>query len=305
MSYATGTCTGHIALLDALKTFLEAQGWATKRYATGDVYEYVAMGPGLTGTDEIYIGIQTYTNSDSQYYNWKLRGYTGYSSLLDFASQPGAISGTSNAPLLLTNGTIQYWFIVNSRRVIVIAKCGLSYECAYLGLIIPYAPESQLSYPLFIGGSHNSVSNSYTEQEFEHFSFWNPQVSSSGSRPQSTFLANNTWMSVVNRGGDGYGLVIHPYCGTPTSEESPSPTIYEFYSLRENIDGSFPVLPCILMSNYASVTRGVYGELDGVFGVPSINNVPEDTITIGSDTYIIIASAYRTSRRSYAAFKLE
>lgn len=153
MAYTTGTCTGHLALLDALKAFLEAQGWVTKRYTTGDIYEYIAMGPGLTGTDEIYIGIQT-----TGYKNWKLRGYTGYSSLLDFDSQPGALACTNQycPTLLLSSSTIQYWLIADGRRTIIIAKCGTSYECAYLGLILPYAPESQISYPMFIGGCHNS-----------------------------------------------------------------------------------------------------------------------------------------------------
>ena len=306
MAYTAGTCTGHLALLDALETFLEAQGWTTKRYTTGDVYEYVAMGPGLTGTDEIYIGIRAITNTSVPYYNWNLRGYTGYSSSLDFLTQPGSIlqSGANIPSLLLTNGSIQYWFVANTRRVIIIAKCGLSYECAYLGLILPYAPELQISYPLFIGGSHVSGAVAYTTQDYDHFSFWNPQTSTTSLIPQSVFLANNTWLKVVNRGGDGNGLVIHPYCGLPSSEGETTITMTNFFAIRENIDGSYPLFPCRVMSNEALAARGIYGELDGVYGIPVWGFMAEDTITIDSAIYVIVPSAFRTSRQSYAAIRL-
>jgi len=313
MAYTTGTCTGHIALLDALKTFLEAQGWTTKRYTTGDVYEYIAMGPGLIGADEIYIGIQTHTDADKQYYNWKLRGYTGYSSLLDFSSQPGALteSYTTNIPtLLLTNGTIQYWFVVDSRRVIVIAKCGTSYECAYLGLILPYAPESQLPYQLFIGGSCTTYRRSYTAQEYDHFSFWNPQANVDHAYP-CYMLCGGTWQPVVNRQANGEGtsktsLNIHPYCGSPFVEETAYSSVNKlwFLGIRENIDGSYPLFPCRVHSGYQCTTRGIYGELAGVYAIPKWENIAEDIVTIDSVDYLVIQSAYRTTGRSYAAIKL-
>ncbi|MGD9610457.1 MAG: hypothetical protein AB7U59_13695 [Desulfovibrionaceae bacterium] len=308
MAYTTGTCTGHLALLDALKAFLEAQGWVTKRYTTGDVYEYIAMGPGLTGADKIYIGIQT-----TGYKNWKLRGYTGYSSLLDFDSQPGALACTNQycPTLLLSSSTIQYWLIADGRRTIIIAKCGTSYECAYLGLILPYAPESQISYPMFIGGCHNSYIKFYTAQEYDHFSFWNPQSSVTTGYP-CYMLCGGIWIPVVNRQANGEGtsltsLNIHPYSGCPYNEESPSYPPYPslaFWALTKNIDGSYPLFPCRVHSGMNMTTRGIFGELAGVFAVPMNDVVSEDTISVNGDQYLIVQSSYRTTIRSYAAIKL-
>ena len=297
-------------MLAALKTFLEAQGWTTKRYTTSTDYEYLAMGPGIDGEDEIYIGIQSYTDISNQHYNWRLRGYTGYSSLLDFASQPGALTqtGTYGPALLLTNGTIQYWFVADTRRVIVIAKCGTSYECAYLGLILPYAPTSQLPYPLFIGGSHNRYDRAYSVQEYDHFSFWNPQ-SLIESASQAWYLSGTIWLPVINRistssCNTNIGLNIWPYSGFPVNEENATVLPFQFYQLRENLDGSYPLFPTILHSAISATTKGVYGELFGFYAIPKYNQVAEDAVAIGGVTYLILPSAYRATSRSFAAVKL-
>ena len=307
MAYTTGTCTGHLALLAALKTFLESLGWVTKRYTTPGEYEFIAMGPGLSGEDEIYIGIQTYTDVANQCYNWKLRGFTGFSSSLDFTSQPGTLAqtGTYGPTLLLTSSTVQYWFIADTRRVIIIAKCGTSYESAYLGLILPYAPTSQLPYPLFIGGGHNGYAHTSTDQEFAHFAPWNPQSSDTGAS-QSWLLSGSVWQRIVNRGetSNYTDLNIWPFSGYPASEESPSTLDYQFWQIRENIDGSYPLFPLIIHSGVRATTKAIYGELSGVYAIPKWNQVAEDTFTIDSISYLVVPSAYRTSNRSYAAVKL-
>jgi len=308
MAYITGTCTGHLALLAALQTFLESVGWTTKRSTTGSEYEYIAMGPGISGADAIYIGIKSYTDAANQYYNWRLRGYTGYSSGLSFDSQPGSISHTapSMPSLLLTNGTIQYWFIADTRRVIIVAKCGTSYECAYLGLILPYAPTSQLPYPLCIGGSHIAYTIAYTDQSYNHFAFWNPQSNVGGTCP-AWMLCGASWVGILNRYSNNVcmdRLNIWPYSGYPASEESPSTGSLEFWQVRENIDGSYPLLPLIIHSGSSLTTKALYGELSGIYAIPKWEELAEDTLTIGSDTYLVVQSAFRTTNRAYAAIKL-
>mgnify|MGYP001294656528 CR=1 FL=1 len=307
MAYTTGTCTGHIALLDALKTFLEAQGWTTKRYTTGDVYEYIAMGPGLTGTDEIYVGVQTYTNVTTPCYNWKLRGYTGYSSLLDFSSQPGAMSQPNSAygpGLLLTNGTIQYWFVCDGRRVIVIAKCGTSYDCAYLGLLNPYGPSSQFSYPLYIGGNTCQTTLNYLDtSSWNRDSFFYPRIGDSNYSPSCVLLCGNVWQAVVNYVATDnkkiykYTLHVFPYPLNYTDNRTMS-------YLRENLDGSYPLIPAIIHSGIYNSTKAIYGELSGVYALPRWDNLPEDTITIDSVSYVVVQRSHLTDNSSLAAIKL-
>lgn len=303
MAYTTGACSGHFELLAALKTFLEAQGWTTQLYDTSSEYTFIACGPGTNGTDEIYIGVQTKTNSNIGYYNWILRGYTGYSSSLTFDTQPGYNTNSYQSVLTLTSSTITYWFIVDTRRVIVVAKCGTSYENAYMGLINPYAPSSQISYPLFIGGSSVSSTMKYTDQTTNHESFFSCHTDMT-SYSQSYFLNGTTWFKVY-RNATGY-IQMYPFAGDPSTDDSTSVnyTYKTFWHLTKNIDDTYPIFPIILMTGFTMASKVVYGELSGVYAIPSDGLLPEDTLTIGSDTYLITQAAFRTTRRSFAAIKL-
>lgn len=76
----------------------------------------------------------------------------------------------------------------------------------------------------------------------------------------------------------------------------------EARNVGRNRDGSYGLLPAILTCNYSS--NNVYGELEGVYQVSGFSTASEDTITIGSDTFLIVQSVNRTAWRDYAAIKL-
>jgi hypothetical protein len=80
----TGT-TGfaHKEFLLKVKAMAEANGWVTLRYKT-DVpasHELILKGEGLSGTEEIFVGIRTYENVSADYYNVAVAGFTGYEHL--------------------------------------------------------------------------------------------------------------------------------------------------------------------------------------------------------------------------------
>ena len=76
MGYAIGTVTKgggddcHYQLLAAIKTLAEANGWTTLRYnAISANREWIGKSLGLSGNEEIYIGIRTYQSVAGDYYN--------------------------------------------------------------------------------------------------------------------------------------------------------------------------------------------------------------------------------------------
>lgn len=307
MPHLTATVAGHKALVTALYTYLAAQGWTIKRYTTDDEYELIAMGPGMEGTDEIYIGVQTYTDTANNHYSWRLRGFTGYQAELSFDAQPGALAltGPYCPSLLLTSDSITYWFVVNTRRIIIVAKCGTSYETAYLGLLLPHVPTTSLPYPLFVGGSATRPDLEYTAQTYDHFSFFNPQAATAGTG-MSWFFSGQLWQEVNNRinGNIGSVLNIWPYGGITYNEEVGTHPARGFGQLRENVDGTYTLFPMYVHSGFRAATKAVFGELQGVYAMPKWGQVVEDTV-ISGDTYLVVQSAYRTTQRAYVAIRLD
>jgi hypothetical protein len=119
---------------------LDTDIWTVERWDTNlggaGEYELILNGPG-SGSDEIFVGIQTYSNVGGDYYNWKMAGFTGYTGGILFSNQPGCTAGRWPR-MLLSNSNISYWFVANGRRFIVVAKISGVYEACYLGFHWPY-----------------------------------------------------------------------------------------------------------------------------------------------------------------------
>jgi hypothetical protein len=103
-----------------------------------------------------YFAIQTSGFSTSGYYNWQIRGLTGFtqnSPITDYVglvNQPG-LSPPAFVPL--QNTTMTYWFQATDRRVIGVIKTGTSYHSFYVGYINVYGNEADYPYPLAVCGS--------------------------------------------------------------------------------------------------------------------------------------------------------
>jgi hypothetical protein len=126
--------------------------------------------------------------------------------------------------------------------------------------------------------------------------FWDPG-------PYGLMLnPNGTWYQVQNfydnsgsearAGGVNW---IYPYASGYSS------THERFRELRDNVDGSYPAMPLILMGDQPSTD--IYGEIDGAFATSGFSTASEDTLTIGGDTYRIFQNMFRTTRYHYCAIK--
>jgi len=356
MAYEIGTADGYTDLLERLKDFISdptriigdhpnmdeleaiddilqsgeaSQAWTVDRWtddrdSSGDgEIEMIAHGPGSGGADEIYVGVDTVSDSGNDWYNWRLMGMTGYADVA-LANMPGMIGGRLPR-MLMYNHTlpIRYWFLGNGRRFVVVAKVGSVYECCYLGFALPYGLSTQFPYPLVVGGSAcpgtTAADNRHSSTAADHRAFPNPYsytegslgtgVFDSGSDPSNNYgtlrvLEGTVWVKVRNKSGTSsyyleninWPYISHRYGSIPTN--------YWSLRLRENIDGSYPVFPIITMLQ--TPTKHIYGELQGCFAVPGFGGiVAEDTFTVNGDTYIAFPIVPTAERSDWWAIKKE
>lgn len=282
----------------------------TIEFEVNGEYELIAKGTGLESSDEIYIGIKTFSSDVDDYYNWLLSGFLGFNSDLEFNNQPGGIAVTPERPRIsLFNDAIQYWFIADGRRVIVIAKVSTVYQAAYLGLLNPYLPPSIMPYPLVVAGTHTGYSGErWSIQNATHsLGIMQPNCCNT-STTESDILANPR-SSCRFWNGEWHGIqhnyvytglfqtdwkALWPYCRYNHAR---------FNNLRSNInDGTYTLLPVILHMNFPS--PNIFGELDGVFFITGFNNAAENIHTIGGKDYLVVPNVYRSGIFDYCAVRL-
>jgi hypothetical protein len=289
-----------------------AEHWTSMRWNTNwdglNGYELILQGPGSGGDDAIYVGFQTFFNSTYAYYNWRINGFTGYSAPAVWGSQPGAIPNDGNCyypNVQLWNASIPYWFVANGRRIIVVAKLGSVYETCYLGFLLPYGLPNQLPYPLVIGGCAPSnlttTDKRYSTTHFAHRAFVDPAGASGAG---SLCLLHGNWVNFRNWSSEANALAannVWPFVHSDWNYNLEADS--KFILLQQNIDGSYPMLPLVLISS--TPTENLFGELQGCFAVPGFGLAAEDTVTISGKTYLVLQNVFRTTSWGYWALLLE
>lgn len=295
MAVETGTAVGHVALLEALRTFAtthtdlvaDEQEWVDDLWAlngtTGE-REWVAHGPGLAGQDAIYMGIRTETDAENDRYNWQVMGCTAYTALNGWENQP-AHSPTGDADgtrIYLWDTAIDYWFIGSGRRLIVVAKVSTVWELLYLGFPLQYATPNQYPYPLLVGGCGRLKAQRWSAQGDGH------------RAPIHSFGA----LQVRMPGGSWAGAT-----DTGTLRMCPIRTVADIaFVQRECPDGTYPLRAQVLGATDPSEI--VLGELDGVYHVPGFGAGAGDIIEIDGDDYLVVQDIYRTATYDYCAVRL-
>jgi len=112
---------------------------------------------GTSPENRFYFAIQTYGLSTTGFFNWQIRGLTGYSTsspqYVALRDQPGR---SPPCWLPLQNTTMTYWFIANNRRLMGAIKTGTSYQTFYIGFLNTFALETEYPYPMVVlGTSYN------------------------------------------------------------------------------------------------------------------------------------------------------
>lgn len=122
--------------------------------------ELIMEGSG-SGSDQIFVGVRTFTISGIGARNWELSGFTGFDATLENENQPGRspalyddqspISG--GAYLLLRDVSFSYWVSINSNRISIVVRTGSNYHSAWMGFLDRFTTDAEYPYPLLIMGS--------------------------------------------------------------------------------------------------------------------------------------------------------
>lgn len=322
MAWTSGTVTGHLNLLAALKTFLTtdaslvalSQQWAVEKDETIPSYTLTSptvttptggygttfrdlylRGPGLAGTDAIHVNIRTYEAPTQGLLSWMIQGATDYDGGLPWERQPGNSWLTNNFRYLtLSNSTIDYWFIANGRRFIVIYKISGDFYASYCGFILPYALPSEFPYPMAVSGVTNNINSLPTDTGMSNF--W----VSDNDNPMMFRHRDGLWIQSVDASGLVVQASLYIWPWYPVKDQATS------LQMMGHPDGSFVLLPAIAFSGHDN--GNIYGEFDGVYYVPGlspvVNPLSEDTITIEGVAHLVVQNIDKTNRHAYAAIKL-
>lgn len=310
MAFTTGTATDHHDLLTKLKDYLDLQGWTINDYAIGatltDVSRLYVTGPGIVGGQQVNVSLQSEANSGLNAYAWRFGAHPDYDAALPFGSQ------LNNSPIhyfLLWPNEMDYWFYVNDRRFIVIAKIGVYYMSMYAGFFLPYALPEEYPFPYFLGGSYNSLV-AYNTVNSGLRSFCDPGTGA------ASYLAreNLQWQSIKNSNqvtntSDSYsglgslGAHTWPYRG-PMAEDDVNASgeiAWSFFRLlRPLANGKMPLWQVHIMDIYNAECAGV---LDDVFATGGFNRVPEQIVTVGADDYRLFININRNTPKQYFAVR--
>lgn len=248
----------------------DGHAWTERRWTdtAGGPYELWVTGPGLDGLQAITTGFETYKDDTAGIHNWRMRVAAGFLASANFDGQPGT---SAERAVLLWNQPIEYWFVANGQRWIVISKVSTVWEVTYGGYIYPYALPGQYPYPIVLSACWNSGS-------LERFSSLsgNHYFGFKGGTNLALRLADGTYT---------YGLGTWPF--QTISNPRPSDA------------GEYGLLPIVI-----SDASNTYGEFDGVFQISGYNNGSENTVTIATVDYLVVQSTYHTGTNDYVAIKL-
>lgn len=323
MAYETGTATDHNDLWDKLLAFLTAnadlvydgQEWSVAWSKESDLSQgLVLSGPGLAGTDSVYVGMRMTANVADDAAEIELVGMTGVIPSSTSFNDHVNVSPNS-VRLLMRTQAMDYWFSATGRRFVVMVRVSTVYESIYAGLMLPYSTPSQYPYPLFIGGcapggGDNGVPGTWrsTKEGHAHYTKSVKNTNPTNLHDSNAWLISPSgdWLSMgVNSVSDA--IVGPAYFGTGFGIER-DPTVYN-YGYGSILDRVIPAFgdghvltPVSLLQQYP--TDQSFGVLDGVYRIGGRGNAPENTVVIDGVTYVVGTNTFRTDIGDFWAMEL-
>lgn len=273
----SGGTLAHYKMLQRIRDFASANGYQVLRYDTALANrELIMKAPGLSGTEEIYVGFRTYQDSSADYYNLLAATFTGYVAGNTFDTQPGArLSGVP-----AHNNRIDYWLTLNGQRIALAMKVGTPvYESAYVGKMLPYARPSQYPYPVVCAGMLSGAATT-------RFSDTVHSMPYKGNKANMALRTNDGW--------------VQPFCYPWTNNEIANTSLSSISQMRDT-GGVYHLLP-IELTDY---NANIWGRLDGIFYISGFNNAVENTLVIDGVTYVVIQDVSRTSHIDYYAMRMD
>ncbi|MFW6090091.1 MAG: hypothetical protein ACODAB_10080 [Gemmatimonadota bacterium] len=237
--------------------------------------ELILRGPGLADQDEIYVSIMSYSSESGDYYNWALRGHTGFVDDNDTDSQPGTFGPVA---VLLFQSSIPYWLSVTGRRINLVARVSTRYMSCGLGLIRPQATPDEYPYPVYIGGCiAGAPAERWDREESDHAFPWDGPIHD-GDRMRVRFVDGSTQQ-----------YNVHPF----ENEDVYRPL---------NGDEDYALERLILSG---ADPENVIGYVDGIYHITGFGLSAEDIVPVDGVDHLVVPNIYRNGFNDYVAFALE
>jgi len=132
-----------------------------------DTYrEVILSNTGMSGQENILIGMREYFYVATNKYGWNLNGYVVLPSTWNGAAPAthgltgwdSTVKAWSQLPTIqLFNNEMAYWFYSTSEFIFVSVRVGTSYFQCYLGNGARYGSPQEYPYPLVVAGSHRGT----------------------------------------------------------------------------------------------------------------------------------------------------
>lgn len=314
MAFEKGTASNFADLFDKFVSFLTTNpdlvakgqahelvfrskptGWDGRVTTSVQREHAVFKGPGLAGEDEIFTSITTHGDTALDYYNWGIAGCTGFKPTAlgqNYANLRNGMTGPSTyVGCLLWNQPMPYWFFANGRRWWVVVKVSTIYSSCGAGFILPSVAPSEFPYPLAVFGSYPDSTDRWSSTANSHRGLTSPY-----NRQCYLRTPNGSWADWYSNGytnwevNDPSNRRLLPV-GVDMSESNQR--YYNVVNMRDSPGAKFPLIPVTFIS-LGSFGQANYGEADGLFFIPTLNNGAEDTIVRDGVTYYIFQSAFRS-----------
>lgn len=319
MAWETGTAAGHVDLINKIRDFLTTntdlvnagENWTQELGPTGTLVNgdsITLRGPGLTGSENIYCGLQAISNVGSDIYNIRTWGHPGFSGTLDPRDQ---VLKSPDVYVLCWDQTMNYWIVANGRRWMLIVKVSTVYSSAYCGFFLPYATPSEYPYPMAVAGI------SYANRRWSDQGERNRFMASPGKGAFWVYYPDNVWRQISNyedndnspipEGGSdnqSFGYVFPTRDATNSSFESPDA---ESITANANtcFDGSYLLRDLTIVSSEVQSPYSAWmGVLDGVYWIPGRGNSVENIVDKDGQDHLVVQNLHRTGFRDYMAVRL-
>lgn len=349
MAVKIGEAANHLDFWNVLLDFLQndptlvatGQNW-TVAWQHASNPELVLQGPGLSGSDQVLVGLRRRDNALS--FGESVIDLTGMIGVIPSATgYNGHIGNLPIPPLFfLDQNPMQYWIVANGRRFVVVLRISTIYQAAYAGLFLPYANPAVYPMPLFIGGVRGSAAEGTAAavdtwrwgatNRYRHFIYpWAESSASSGNFSSSACMLDPSgqWtecgispsydtgyvLPLTRMGPRNFPTRLAGAIAGPAGGDTINSTNYNsrlgYDAVRERLmaglNGEFSLTPITLNAGaYSGSARPVtYGILDGCFSVPGVGNAAENIISLDGVDHLVVANVQRTAVGEYWALALE
>ncbi|WP_394131905.1 hypothetical protein [Marinobacter nauticus] len=319
MAWETGTAANHVDLFNKIRDFLTTntdlvnagENWTQVLGPSGTLVNNDAVtlrGPGTTGNENIYFGMQAIESVASDLYNLRFWGHPSLSAGLEPRDQ--ALK-SPDSYILCWNQQMTYWIVANGRRWMLAVKVSTVYSTAYCGFFLPYAAPSEYPYPMVVAGISDRNSRWSDQSERNRF------MASPGYGSFWTYYPDNVWRRVTNHDDTTTGFVPLKGSSTksmgyvfPTMEYGATSMLSPGATDITNgagdcFDGSYLLRDLTIV---CSAKEGPYdafmGVLDGAYWVPGRGNSTENIVTKDGVDHLVVQNLFRTGFRDYMAMRL-